>query len=355
MKKLLYIIALLGIANSACNKVDFKDVQAAQKAQLVIDPENPPMDPVDPSPTPVIELPTPTPTATTTPTPVPPTPTPTATPTPTPPIQVIPDPVRTSGICVDGQDLLSCLKCEVPVVVQPTPVMATKAQKLSEIMTMSCPIDNASHPADYQSPSREEIFKRMEGCTADVYPETSLSSTEANTINRLLDPNDQYLRQRMFERFWYQPPYTDHFENYFGLSNAEAVSFLCHGGDVPRGPLQTSEYWAASDGDYFGWLFDPAAQARYQQAQVVRRQLQACYDQASNYQETPPTPPVQKVCDYKTFDGYYDVGGREEINSLLSQGYKVGIEGNNTCQLLTSDPGTVEFVGEVRIAGYRCQ
>jgi len=262
-------------------------------------------------------------------------------------------PVRTAGQCVGGENLLSCMTCDVPVVQPPTP-FATKAEKLAEIMTSACPIPNGSNPPGYVSPTRDQIFKRVQGCSDLIYPETNMTASQTNTMNQLLS-SDPALRQKMFERFWYQLPYSDDFELYFGLQNSEAVQLFCWGGNksLVSGPLQTTEYWQAEGSDqYWQWLFDPAAQARYNAAQVQRKQLQACLDQADNYQKNPP-PPIKGSCDYRTFEGLYELGGQAEIQSMLNDGYKVGMEGGNSCRLVTTAPDI--GVSQVKIAGYRCQ
>jgi hypothetical protein len=105
---------------------------------------------------------------------------------------------------------------------------------------------------------------------------------------------------------------------------------------------------------YWEWLQDPAAQARWNTAQAIRHQLQACMEQAAQYQQK-PVPPAQKMkCDYKTFEGFFQAGGDVQIQNLLAGGYKVGIEYGNTCRMVTDVP---IFAHEtfVKIAGYRCQ
>ena len=238
--------------------------------------------------------------------------------------------------------------------VQPPTPLATKAAKLAEIMTSACPIPNGSNPPGYVSPTRDQIFKRVQGCSDLTYPETAMTSSQSSTMSKLLS-SDPALRQQMFQRFWWQNPYSDDFELYFGLANSEAVQLFCWGASKASisGPLQTTEYWqAVSNDQYWQWLFDPSAQARYNAAQVQRKQLQACLDQSDSYQKNPP-PPLKGSCDYKTFEGLYELGGQAEIQTMLADGYKVGIEANNSCRLVTNAPEI--GVSQVKIAGFRCQ
>jgi hypothetical protein len=182
--QIIYFLLGATLITSGCNKMSFAPSSASDKATKLIDPTPTPVDCLDgcPLPTPVPTTttiaPTPTtvpaPTTTTTiaptPTTVAPAPTTTIAPVPTP----LPNPALKSGDCVGGEQLLSCMTCDVPSIPQPPPVLSTKAQKLAEIMSKSCPIHNKSEPAGYQPPSRDEVFKRLEGCTAQVYRDVSL-------------------------------------------------------------------------------------------------------------------------------------------------------------------------------------
>jgi len=170
-----------------------------------------------------------------------------------------------------------------PVVVTPSP--GTKAEKLAQIETLSCPIHNDSDKFyNYQSsqaPDRAAIFARIARCTAEAYPETPLSKQAQETMASLLGA-DSALREKIYDFLWYRLPYTDHFELYFGLSNLEARQIFCHGrpaANVLAGPLFTSEYArVASTEGYWDWLRDPGAQARYNEVQAIRDQLRKCLE-----------------------------------------------------------------------------
>lgn len=177
---------------------------------------------------------------------------------------------------------------EPPPPVEPPPpppvwTPGSKAEKLAQIQFLSCPISNKSD-AQYgydasDAPDRDTVFARIARCTAEAYPETPLASEAAETISTLLSPDDS-LRHKFYDFLWYQPPYTDHFELYFGLDTVEARRIFCDGQDplkVIDGPLYTTEYWQAQSQDrYWQWLWDPAAQKRWDTVQSYREQLRRC-------------------------------------------------------------------------------
>jgi hypothetical protein len=232
--------------------------------------------------------------------------------------------------------------------------MSTKAQKLAKIMAMSCQIPNRSYPAGYVPPSAKDIETRLLACTPALYPETPMTTPQSQSIDRLLDEKDDSLRQKMFKGVWYQSPFTEYFETYFGLDNAEAANVICMNKGVLPNILATKEYLDAFYGDNFdSWQNNPAAQARWNFAQMLRQQLLSCFDKPSN-PPTPITPPGAKVCQYRSFEGDYQKGGLEEITQDLADGYKLAVEANNSCMLLTTVPAPGQLKGNVKIVGYKC-
>lgn len=271
-----------------------------------------------------------------------------------------PEPLRKMGACVDQESVASCLKCENPLPPPEPPRALSKGQKLAKIMAMSCQIYNKSYPRGYVAPSAAQIEAQMLACTKDIYPETATSSAQAATIDRLLNESDDSLRQKMFKGMWFQPPYTGHFETYFGLDGAEAAYAFClnAGASTISGELYTTERAMAEgrEGGYEMWLRDPAAQARWNAAQTIRKQLQSCFNKPGTVEPEPtPNPVPQKKCEYKSFEGRYEKGGKKEIKDLLEEGYKVAIEGNLMCAQVTVVPEDDAFKGNLRIVGYRCQ
>lgn len=279
-------------------------------------------------------------------------------PAPPPPVVVTPAPVMKSGSCVANESILSCLRCLVPTLPPPPPVPLTKALKLTKIMQMACPIPNKSYPNGYTSPAPTDIAKHLLACTADLYPETVMSAAQSQTMDRLLDETDDSLRMKMFHKFWYNPPYSDHFELYFGLEISEAASVFCLNGGGISGYLFTSEYAKVMSDSilYDAWVRNPAAQARWQQAQIQRGQLLSCLNKPTTPTPPPPhTTPGAKTCDYQSFEGEFKQGGAERIASLLSQGYKVAVETSNSCAQVNGSGSPANFDGNVKIVGYLCK
>lgn len=315
MKNLSVILPIL-LLSAACTKVSFEPVPLTEQKQTTVTP-------------PVVEL-----------------------------------PVFKAGECVNQESVAACLKCDNPPPPPPPPPeepVSTKAQKLAKIMAMACQISNKSYPASYKAPSEAEVQAHLLACSPELYPETAMSSAQSATIDRLLDETDPSLRLKMFKGLWFQPPYTEHFETYFGLDGAEAAYVICMDTGTLSQELYTTERGEADqkEGGYQEWLQDPAAQARWQAAQKIRGQLLSCFNKPGSPWTTPvpPTlPPVaEKKCDYKSFEGNFDQGGLAQIEQLLSQGYKVAVEGNEMCSQISEVPGPESFTGAVKIVGYRCQ
>lgn len=275
-----------------------------------------------------------------------------------PPADTMPDPLRKAGACADQQAVSSCGVCVVPVDPPPVPVISTKAQKLARIMEMSCQIYNKSYAKPYVVPTHDQIYEHVLACTAELYPETPVTNAQSSMLTTLLDPSNDSLRQRMFKGIWYQPPYTDDFADYFGLENRDAAYVFCLNQNI-SGPLMTMEYVNAVYGDYEGWLRNPAAQARWEKAQTQRAQLLSCLNQPGTAVPAPTTPtPSTHSCEYKSFDGFYDLGGRDEIQGYLALGYKVSIEtgtANKSCQQVSEIPAAGAYTGIVHIAGFKCK
>jgi hypothetical protein len=315
---------------SGCNKTSFSPLSLEGNSSLKLPDVNPPLDIAPPpaEPLPEEQLP------------------------PAP----MPDPSRKAGACADQQSVNSCLKCDVPVDPPPPPVMSTKAEKLAQIMSMSCQIYNKSYPTPYIAPTPAEIRQQLIACSPALYPETPMTAAQTSLINSLLDPADDRMRKKMFKGLWYQPPYSEQFALYFGLENITAAYGFCMRQPV-TGPLITEEYFAAHQGnmtEQWRWEQDPQAQARWRAAQLLRSQLLSCLNKPGTAVPPAPTTPVAHGCEYKSFEGYYEIGGRDEIATNLAQGFKVSIETGNSCTQLTAVPNVEAYTGIVKIGAVKC-
>ncbi len=361
MKKVVLLLAIASICG-ACHKMTFKPAETVASQKLdgpeVVDGPQPP--PPPPEPPPVVVDPPPPVVVDPPPPPVVVDPPPVVVDPPTPPA-----PVVSSGACADQEGLLSCLKCEAPVVPPPPPpgpVMSTKAQKLAKIMSLSCQIYNKSYPKDYVAPTAQQIETQLKACSPALYPETPMSTQQVSTVARLMDETDASLRLKMFKGLWYQPPYTEYFETYFGLDGAEAAYAFCMNKPNLTPILYTSEYAAAvsSMGGYERWRMDAKAQARWKAAQKIRQQFLSCFNKpapavAAPETQPPAAPAAPATCEYRKFDGLFELGGREHISQALAEGFKVAIETNMACVSVTEVPAVGAFQGSLKIAAYRCQ
>lgn len=407
-----------------CNKVNFEKVAGNNKTNLVDDFDDPPPTPtpvatpvMTPTPTstpapsmtpvatpaptatppPVILTPTPMPTMTPVPTPVyTPTPTPapsyspTPTPTPKPTMTPVPTPVYIptptptpiigAGQCTD-QNINSCLKCDA----KPSIVYGSKAEKLATIMADACRIynkDDDSRPG-YRPPTKEQIQEMLSDCSDSAYPETLVFERQKTTIETLVSPAGQGLREKIWHRFYYQPTYSDDFELYFGIDTQNARYSICYG-EMFYGNLVTPEYKKrVMDGDdWSGWLSDKKAQERYNFAQNIRNQIRSCifksrYKSSTNIprfdlpQVANPVPlPKAQVnswlpsstitgplvsCNYQTFQNFqFNNTAIAVINSWLANGNKVAVETLHACVQVTSPVHTGQFDGAIKAAAYKC-
>jgi len=279
---------------------------------------------------------------------------------PSSPPTLVEAPLVKTGICTDQQAVSSCLKCALPKAPPPPPAPLTKAQKLAQIMYQACQIYNRSYPKDYVAPSEREIQNHLQACSAEVYPETTMTAPQTSTIEKLLDPSDDQMRKKLFKGLWYQPPMSDHFELYFGLSGAEAAYAFCMNQPQLTPILYTSDYWNSMNGEagFFDLdRLDPAARARWNEAQFNRRNLLSCFDKPG--QPRPPgmgmPAPAQKVCQYRSFEGRFEQGGREEIQNFLREGYQLSIETDKSCLQVQQVPAAGDYSGKLKISGYRCR
>ena len=288
--------------------------------------------------------------------------TPTPTPTPTP---SLPLPVLTAGPCASGQVLTSCLTCQVPT---PAPwVPSTKADRLALSMFLSCGIPNASNPqsANARQPSLNDIRSRLAACTPKVFPDTiaTLPPSGQQTVLSLINPADSSMRHRFYSGLWYQPPFTDYFEQYYGVESQTIREVLCYDADA-QGSLSgfdyTTPYARACGGGGNGdscesWQSNPTEQAAWNALQSIRAQLRSCIDKPGTVTPIPGTTPP--TCTYQTFSGSYQLGGAAVLADLEAKpGMQISVEYNNMCYNptnLSSLP--VMTSGLVTISGYSCQ
>ncbi|MBC7742506.1 MAG: hypothetical protein H7061_09925 [Bdellovibrionaceae bacterium] len=364
-KKIIALVASILIFTN-CQKTQFRNIAAAPEQTRLAEPTPAPV-PVDPAPTPEpVPVPEPTPVP---PVVVPPpvvtpppvvVPTPVVTPQPPPPV-VIPAPVQKSGKCASNSStqLLSCLKCQVPMNPPPPPQFSEKGQALIDVMAIGCSIPNKSAPKGYVAPTKEQLIARLSKLSPQFYPDSQMSDAQKSVIAGLR--NDPNLQRKMFAGRWYQPPYSDAFETYFGASVAELVYQICYQSpDANFSPYDGSPIHSL---DYMNCINtgsnNCAEKADYVKANLYRKDLRNSMKESILRPYVPPPATPAKKCNWESFEGNYDQGADEVLARWLVSGFKVGMEIGSLggkCEMVTSLPsGTAEPRGHVKMAAYICK
>jgi hypothetical protein len=347
-KRLLKIIVLAATFLAvSCQRTQFAEVPSESQSSLSVVPDIPvdPTEPiVEPVPEPVIE------------------PTPPVDPPPPPVTVVKPLPSYTNGPCApdSSTDLTSCQKCIVPQ----NPVVSqfsSKGKSLIDIMAIGCSVPNKSAPAGYVPPTKAQLIERLNQLTPEIYPDSPMSALQIATIEGLkIDSN---LQKKMFGKLWYQPPYSDAFETYFGIEVGEAVYQLCYRSPESvftpynKTPLVSKKMMDCMYGN------NPSnckESSDYIDGNVYRNQLRYGMIQSltNPYNGSNPTSPA-KQCAWEKFEGLYELGGAEQIGKWLVSGQKISMEVKGIggkCASVSSIPtGSDIPEGEVILAAYVCK
>lgn len=273
-----------------------------------------------------------------------------------PEVPPVPEPVykKTSGTCSpdSSTSVASCLKCEVPPLPPVEPPMSLKARQLMKIMTEGCGIYNKSYDRNYIPPAAAAHLAKLNRCSPTAYKDTTPTKPEADLLARLMN-DDTALYQRMFGGLWYQPPYSDHFEKYFGVEVREAVQVFCTQKNANfTGNLYPIEWYNSENPDSFKM---PKA---YVDANKYRTELKSCLHQSvvNPWKPTGPAP-VQKVCNFETIEGEAGEAIQTQITTWLAKGYKVGAEIKNQglCLEVSDVTQLNSFQGDILVGGYVCQ
>jgi hypothetical protein len=330
------IVAIMaGLLVSGCAKVSFQALEDGLAARSALASN-------DPRVSPSIVFPGPIPEA-----------------TPTPP--AVDNSVQTSGTCTKGDHISACLACDYTVP-EPAPWQpSSKAEKLAQIQFLSCPIVNLSDSPFKRPLTQLMAVSMVQACSELAYPETIMSPPQSATIESLLSP-DPYLRNHIYGGLWYKPPYTDQFEEYFGVYHADIRRVFCEGEDpsaVLGANAFTSEYalrcMRQGDCDVDQW--PTASRNLWYATQKARRQLAACMAMSrvmpslAHLPGTVPPIAANKVCSWKKFEGLFELGGGPALDEMLSNGFAVSLETGNTCSLITSKAG---LKGPVTLTAFKC-
>lgn len=344
-KEIQRLIFLSGavIAMSACSKTSFSDVSTAVQSQVDI-PLEPVVPPVEPQPLPlppppVVEVP--------------------------PPVVVPPAPVYSfklsSGACNSDSStaLLSCLKCDVPMNPPPPPQLSAKAQALVDAMFLACQIKNPSDRNNFR-PTKEMLVQKLNRGSDALYPETTRTAQMSLVIAGLTNEADGSLRKKMFSGLWYQPPYSDAFETYFGLTVQEAKSTFCWDGGTQTPRITGvsglySKQWV--DCQSYGNLFCKEIPA-YVTAWGYRDQLSDVLIKSITQPYVPPAPLPAKTCRWDKFEGDDMKAASAQFKKWKAEGRQLSMEikkanGVSQCGVASEKNLVVGYT--VAMASYVCQ
>lgn len=264
-----------------------------------------------------------------------------------------------NGICAtdSSTQVLSCLKCDVPQVVQ-KPQLSKKAQALLDTMALACGIKNKSDHNNFR-PTVDMLLNKLNQASEKNYPDSKRTALMEMVIQGLTNPNDNSLRKKMFGGLWYQPPYSDAFEQYFGLTSSEAKSTFCWNGDIMNGVVTDpvgvySLEWAQcqSASGPFGCVEKP----EYIKAQFYRTQLSKSLSLGVTNPYTAPSPDPQKVCHWDKFEGDDLVAAKRQLKQWKSEGRKVSmsIRKNNIGQCGEAIESSITESSVIELATFKC-
>ena len=331
--KMIFVLAApLLLTAFSCQRMKFAQVTEDVQSSLAI--------PVDPTPEPPVVV---------TPPVVP----------PVPPVK--PQPKITSGACAANSStvLTSCEVCQVPLNPPAPPQFSQKGQSLIDVMALGCSIPNKSAPKNYVAPTRAELIQRLNRLSPVFYPDSAMSAQQVSVIEGL--KVSTALQNKMFGGLWYQPPYSDAFETYFGIEVGEAVYQLCYqSADSKFTPTNTTEvhskqYLDCTINSGFGCTESTA----YKNANIYRNQLRAGMLESINNPYVAPPQTPSKSCQWEKFEGYYDMGGAEQVAKWLVTNQKISLEvkgaGARCGQLSQLPTGSDIPSGEVVMSAYICK
>ncbi len=276
-----------------------------------------------------------------------------------PPTPVVPDPVflKSQGSCAtdSSTSVASCMKCEIPPLPPVEPPMSLKARQLMTIMTAVCPINNAYYGNRYVTPTVDTHKAKLNRCSTTLYPDSTPDAGQNDVVQRLLN-NDAWLQKKMFTGLWYQPPYSDYFETYFGLEVGQAIQVFCQQ-NVPNiaGMLTPSMTGPNPYGPR--WDVGDPLPAMYVKANDYRDGLSSCIAESKRNPWQPSSLPVPKSCKYETLSGDSGDTINQQVSSWLAQGYKIGADMKNqgVCSAVNSLDDIKSYQGPITVGAYICQ
>lgn len=253
--------------------------------------------------------------------------------------------------------LLACSKCNVPQI-QLQPQLSEKAQSLLDVMLLACGVPNKSDLTDVR-PTRDMILNKLNQASELNYPESFRSNDTEVLLHGLTNANDGSLRKKMFGGLWYQPPYSNTFEQYFGLTVNEAKSTFCWYGDKMDGAISNktglfSKEWL--DCQYSSNPFGCVEKPGYVAAKVYRSQLEKSLQLGLTNPYLAPIPDLQKKCFWDKFEGDDLVAAKALLKKWKAEGRKVSMQlkKNGIGQCGEALDATITEGSTVEMATYKC-
>ncbi len=326
-KKNQRLIFLLGaiIAMSACSKTSFSDITpvTATKTDIPLDPP--------------VEVP----------------------PVVNPPIYLS---KLSSGVCNSDSStaVLSCLKCNVPKNPPLPPQLSAKGQALVDAMYLACQIPNKSDKNNFK-PTKEMIVKKLNRAGELEYPETKRTAMMSLVVEGLTNTADSSLRKKMFGGLYYQPPYSDAFETYFGITVQEAKSTFCWDGNIDTpditgvSGLYSLEWFQCVSS---GFSSDCKEKPEYVTAKGYRKELETVLKKSISQPYVPPASLPEKKCNWDKFEGDDIVAAIKQFKKWKAEGRQLSMEfkkSDGVSQCGVADESNLKQGYVVSIASYSCQ
>lgn len=264
---------------------------------------------------------------------------------------------KTQGACASDSStsVVSCLKCDIPQLPPVEPPMSLKAKQLMNIMTAVCPINNSYYGNQYVTPTLADHKAKLNRCSTLLYPDSIPDTGQNDVVQRLLN-GDTSLQNLMFTGLWYQPPYSDYFETYFGLKVGQAIQVFCSQ-TVSNISLGLTPSMTRSNP--YGPVYqvgDPLP-TMYVLANQYRTGLMNCINESKTNPWQAPAPAAAKQCNYETLSGANGDPINSQVSSWLTQGYSIGadLKGQNLCVSVKSVDDLKSYQGDITVGAYICQ
>lgn len=249
------------------------------------------------------------------------------------------------GECTkDPLKVVSCMNCQIDQRPLEIP-LSLKATQLLKIMELGCAITNKSDPKNYLAPSRTTILKYLNQANTKMYPDSAMTTRQQQNISKWM-ANDKKNLERLFGGLWYNPPYSDDFETYFGLEPREARYMFCY--ETPDTTFSVGSVSDLYSVEYYSCVhengYSPSCRERdaYVKGNIYRRQLIASIERSLtdpvNDQEMVP---VNK-CHWETMSGFYNLEMESKLIEWKNAGFDLAVS-------FETSPARCEAVSSISI------